>query len=96
VSRAGAEIDLGRIPLSAAAVRMVGERALDAALNGGEDFELLFAVRPTARNRALLNRLARRHDVTPIGRIIARKGMWALAPDGSCRALPARGYEHFR
>ncbi len=95
-SGVGAEVDLGRIPISGAAIRTAGERALDAALNGGEDFELLFTVRPTVRNRALLGRLGKRHDLTPIGRIVAGKGIRASAPDGSRRALPARGYEHFR
>jgi thiamine-monophosphate kinase len=77
-------------------IRLGGPKTLDYALNGGEDFELLFAVRPTRRNRVLLTRLGRRHAITPIGKITAGRGVAAVSPDGSRRPLAVRGYEHFR
>ncbi|MCX6560198.1 MAG: thiamine-phosphate kinase [Candidatus Aminicenantes bacterium] len=95
-SGTGAEVELGRIPLSAGMVRLGGPKTLDYALNGGEDFELLFAVRPTRCNRVSLTRLGRRHAITLIGKIMAGKGVAAVSSDGSRRPLSVRGYEHFR
>ena len=44
-SRVGIEIDVGRVPLAPAAVRLLGERrSRELALTGGEDYELLFTV----------------------------------------------------
>ncbi|MDD8027820.1 MAG: thiamine-phosphate kinase [Acidobacteriota bacterium] len=95
-SGTGAEVDLARIPLSGEMVRLGGKKALDYALNGGEDFELLFAARPTRRNESRLEEMGRRHAVTPIGRIVAGRGLTAVHPDGARVKLAVRGYEHFR
>lgn len=54
-SRVGFEIDIGRVPLEPAAVRLLGERRSRAlALGGGEDYELLFTL-----DRRLVDELAR-------------------------------------
>ncbi len=53
-SRVGIEIDIGRVPLEPAAVRLLGERRSRAlALAGGEDYELLFTL-----DRRLMDELA--------------------------------------
>ncbi|HEU4403120.1 MAG TPA: thiamine-phosphate kinase, partial [Candidatus Polarisedimenticolia bacterium] len=55
----GAVIEAAAIPVAPAARALLGPaRALDAALAGGEDYELLFTVRP--RHTPLVARLARR------------------------------------
>ena len=92
-SGAGAEIDLARVPLSAA-LRRFAEDPLPLALDGGEDFELLFTVRP--RNAARVRKLAGRFKLTEIGRITAGKRIMAVDAAGRKRPLKIRGYEHFR
>ena len=95
-SGVGAEIDLDGLPLSAA-VRGRGPAAsLDLALNGGEDFELLFAVRPGIGRAAALRTLARRFPLTRIGRMVEAPGVFGLDATGRRIPVPARGYEHFR
>jgi thiamine-monophosphate kinase len=95
-SGAGAEIELAAIPLSAGLRAWGGAGILDYALNGGEDFQLLFTVRPSPRNTAALAALARRIPLTRIGRIIEGKGIFTVDAAGRRAPLPARGYEHFK
>jgi thiamine-monophosphate kinase len=95
-SGAGAEIDLAAIPLSAGMRAWGGDEIRHYALNGGEDFQLLFTVRPSRRNAAALVSLGRRVPLARIGRIIEKKGIYAVGTDGRRRPLPARGYEHFK
>jgi thiamine-monophosphate kinase len=92
-SGVGAEIDLGRVPLSPA-LRRFSDHPLDPALNGGEDFELLFAVRPRNVGRALV--LGKRFEITRIGRITRGRRIVTVGTDGKKRPLKVRGYEHFR
>ncbi len=92
-SGVGAEVELGRVPLSPA-LRYFSGSPLDAALNGGEDFELLFAVRPANLRRALA--LAKRFHLTLIGRITRDKKIVAVGAGGKKRPLKIKGYEHFK
>ena len=92
-SRVGAELELGRVPTSPELRRASG-RPLEPALNGGEDFELLFTVRP--RNIPRLRSLGKRFMITEIGRITAGKKIMAVDPAGRKRPLKIRGYEHFK
>jgi len=92
-SGVGAVLETGRVPVSEA-LRRFRRIPLPLALNGGEDFELLFTVGP--RNVPRLLRLARRFKITPIGRITAGKTIFALDPAGNIKPLPIKGYEHFR
>lgn len=66
-SGVGALIDSSLLPIDSQVVELCGRRALDPlqlALHGGEDFELLFTVRPSD-----IARLPRRVDGTQITRI---------------------------
>lgn len=92
-SHVGAYIETSRIPVSPA-LRRFRKNPLPLALNGGEDFELLFTVRP--RNVPRLFRLARRFKIAPIGRITAGKTIFAFDPSGKIKPLPTRGYEHYK
>jgi thiamine-monophosphate kinase len=91
----GAELFAGRVPVSAAARARAGAdraAALRAALGDGEDHCLLFAV---AGERQLppggpLAAAARR----PIGRVLARPGLWLVTADGGRRRLPPAGWQH--
>jgi thiamine-monophosphate kinase len=92
-SGVAAEIELGAIPLSEA-LRRRSKDPLAAALHGGEDFELLFTVRP--RNVRGVFELGKRFRVTAVGRITPGKGLVAIDARGRRKPLPVRGYEHFR
>jgi len=87
-SGVGAEIDPGRVPLPrgfAAACRRIRLDARSLALLGGEDYELLFTLRPSGPGEETL---ARRlgAPVREIGRIIRGRGV---------RGLAAQGFTHF-
>ncbi len=91
-SRAGAEVDLAKVPVSDG-LRRFAEDPLALALNGGEDFELLFTVRP--KNVARVRRLARRFRLSEIGRVMSGRRILAVDSSGRKRTLEAKGYEHF-
>jgi thiamine-monophosphate kinase len=95
-SGTGAALDAAAVPVhgSVAAV-FGGEAALDAALTGGEDYELLFAVpRRAGRRFAVAARLARL-EVTRIGALTPPGTGLVLRTDGGNRPIP-EGFEHFR
>ena len=97
-STVGCLIDVRQLPLSAALIAHARARRRDPlkyALGGGEDYELLFTVRPG--NVPRVERLIRRRllRATPIGRITpAREGLRMIDADGSVRQLAVKGYEH--
>jgi thiamine-monophosphate kinase len=91
----GLSLDLRRLCLaSGCAAEISGPlplfpgATLDQALHGGEDYELLFTVRP----RTDVTRAFQRIPLTRIGTI--RKGKPGLV-EFEGRPLPARGYDHF-
>lgn len=83
-SRVGAVLDLQKIPTT----------NLDAALYGGEDYELCFTAPP--HHEAALQEIARatHTPLTRIGEIIAKPGLWHIHA-GKWQALIPRGYQHF-
>jgi thiamine-monophosphate kinase len=93
-SRCGAEIEAAAVPASPAALA-AGADHLPRRLAGGDDYELLFTVPPRAEAR--LPALARRAGValTCIGRIVPRKGVRVLGPNGKPLRLDAGGWQHF-
>lgn len=100
-SGVGARIHESLIPVSPATARVAqafGKDPLDLALDGGEDYELLFTVAPREAGKAvdLFSRSAR-VSVTRIGKIIrAKAGILRVNEQGEMFPLPARGYDHFR
>ena len=70
-SGVGAEIEVGAIPVSPA-YRAVAADDLEFALSGGEDYELLFCLRPGYSEAALTRRLGA--PIRRIGRIVAGRG----------------------
>jgi thiamine-monophosphate kinase len=88
-SHMGAEIDAEAIP-RARIGQWKDRAALELALHGGEDYELLFT-----SSRNVPARVAG-VKVTRIGQITKASGMRLLDREGRARKLAARGWEHFR
>jgi thiamine-monophosphate kinase len=91
----GAEVFVDQIPLSKelrAADPVLSRPALDHALFGGEDYELLFTVPPeqVARLRSLTVR------ASEVGVVTRVAGMVLVEERGNTSPLPAAGYDHFR
>jgi thiamine-monophosphate kinase len=96
-SRTGAKIDAALLPIHPAArdwFTRTGADAVGAAVAGGDDYELLFAVpwRTRGRLRAVL-REARGLQVTRIGEVTADRSV-GLVRDGRVEPLPS-GFVHF-
>ena len=97
-SNAGMLIDAAALPI-AEGVRAWhaahGRDAVEAALTGGDDYELLFTVRPAQRGRF---RGARKQigdlPITRIGTVTKDRRLIIRTPEGD-RELPP-GFEHFR
>ena len=92
-SEVGAEVEASRIPLSAA-LKKFAKDPPDMALNGGEDFELLFTVRPA--KLATVRKLSSRFELTMIGRVTAGKKIFLVGSDKKKTPLRVGGFEHFR
>jgi len=87
-SLVGAEIEAEAIPRAQLGT---GKKrvALDLALHGGDDYELLFTSHATVTPQIAGVR------VTRIGRILRSQGMRLIGEDGKQRPLHAAGWEHF-
>ncbi len=99
-SNAGAELEADAIPVDPAAQAVAGTLGRDAlrlALEGGEDYELVFTVRPDGAQRAL-EAVAQVGGVARvIGRLTAPGGGLRLRfADGRIEELVARGWDHLR
>lgn len=72
-----------------------GQNALEAALVGGDDYELLFTVRPAHRGR--LRNVRRSLGDLPITRvgIVTKESTLSLHTDSGPQPLP-EGFDHFR
>jgi thiamine-monophosphate kinase len=94
-SEARAVLDRGRIPIApalAAWARREGADALDCALGGGDDYELLFAAAEEAEGE--ISRLAAKLPVARIGRLEEGRGA-VLRDSAGERAIDTLGYDHF-
>jgi thiamine-monophosphate kinase len=92
-SGVGALIYAERIPVSEAA-KQSGD-ALGAALNDGEDFELLFTLEEKQLER-LKQKWDERLSITEIGRVTDTNKMQIEMPDGTVEELLPAGYNHLR
>ena len=99
-SKLRAEVDAAALPVDPLAVKAERQgwaaSALKLALNGGEDYELLFTARPETK----VPKQVAGVPVRAIGRMLAanaRKPRMVLRhEDGSTEPLAAKGWEHFR
>jgi thiamine-monophosphate kinase len=91
-SGVGAVIDARAVPIHDDALNLPAEdglenagphhRAMDHALNDGEDYELLFTGKPAALQPGIVR----------VGLIVEEQGLWL--DDNGRRPLEARGWEH--
>ncbi len=99
-SGVGAVVDAARLPLSRALQafsRTTGQSPIDLALQGGEDYELLFTTRPAHRQAVAA---VSRHlglVLTEVGRILPKRAGRRLRQlDGTETPMPMTGYRHFQ
>lgn len=95
-SRVGAVIEADKIPVAdvpAGRRSLLSRTALDYALHGGEDYELLFTVSPKLKSRIPKSL----HDIAfhEIGWITGEAGRCYILDHGRRRKLLAGGFDHF-
>ncbi len=92
-SGCGCHIYSDKIPISEESARTAEEFNMDpltAALNGGEDYELLFTVSIHDHEKILQIK-----DISVIGHIVSKeKGNKLITPDGLAVELQAQGWKH--
>jgi thiamine-monophosphate kinase len=95
-SAVGAEIYADKLPVFKDSARW-GCNPVDLALNGGEDFELLFAVPESGAGLLEKSYPERFPRITRIGRLTRDSGsVWIHKAGRRPVRLPERGYDHFR
>jgi thiamine-monophosphate kinase len=91
----GCKIFSDKIPIHRETQRVAGEFGMEpliAALNGGEDYELLFTV-PVK----LFDKIGNRHEISIIGHMVdAADGMKMITPQGQAVTLKAQGWNALR
>ncbi|TWU01922.1 thiamine-phosphate kinase [Neorhodopirellula pilleata] len=97
-SRVGIEMDIERIPISQAAnelAQTTGRSPLQHAWSDGEDFELIFTVSADdAQRLADLPPDALETQVTRIGTVVGRTGLWKRNPGSKLERVFPQGYVH--
>jgi thiamine-monophosphate kinase len=89
-SSVGAKVYTNQLPINSKLMTQFGDaQSLDFALNGGEDFELLF----TADEKKFLSPESVR--ISKIGKITSDTGKIELVRDGKTEILLPKGYRHF-
>jgi thiamine-monophosphate kinase len=89
-SGVGASLFAEQIPMPALANR---NDAMELALHGGEDYQLLFTV--SAKNAAKIPKHFGKIPLHCIGEIQTSKAINLVTPDGKTRALKPEGWDHF-
>jgi thiamine-monophosphate kinase len=90
-SRVGARVEVASLPM----LRDVAKaKAVQLALHGGDDYELLFTVAP--RKVRQIPRSYRGLPLTQIGAITRERKLEVRAEDGSVHRLAPRGWDPFR
>jgi thiamine-monophosphate kinase len=95
-SGVGATVDARRIPIDPLLTRLCERLGLDplaAALDGGEDFELLFTIHP--RDLARLPKHVRGVTATYIGDVTHERAGVRLRAGDRCYRLEPEGFKHF-
>jgi thiamine-monophosphate kinase len=99
-SGVGAVVEAERVPIAPDAVAVssaIGRDPLELALMGGEDYELLFSVRPDAVAAAIEAVRTAGGQATVIGHLTdAAQDRSLRFADGAVRPLPRLGWDHLR
>ncbi len=90
-SNVGADITAGDIPVSDAAKKSADPLA--AALNDGEDFELLFTLSPDKYDQ-LISSWTMNTPIAKIGTVTNLRKMQLVMGDGKSRILEPKGFDH--
>ena len=94
-SNVAAELEQSAIPLHPLTRKLAPDAALNLALHGGEDYELLFSAPASTRIPRQLAGIA----ITRIGKFTRKQAkrplMTLLTPNGSRATLEPHGWEHF-
>jgi thiamine-monophosphate kinase len=94
-SGCGVQLEYEALPVSAALVRALGpDRARELALTGGDDYELLFSVRPAQVGKLLAELPPERWGYARIGTLRENPGADVLR-DGAVMSFSHCGYDHF-
>ncbi len=92
-SQVSARVEIDRVPIEPMVKAEFSERALELALSGGEDYELLFTARAEVIDRV---KRAASCPITAIGEIVAGKeGVTLVDSQGNPFNLGKAGWEHF-
>jgi thiamine-monophosphate kinase len=91
-SQVGARIDANRVPVAPKVKASFGDKALELALAGGEDYELLFTARAEVIARI---KKAASCPISAIGEIVAGEGVTVVDRRGKPIKLDRAGWEHF-
>jgi thiamine-monophosphate kinase len=93
-SQVSARIEIDRVPIHPAVKRNFGDKSLELALSGGEDYELLFTASAEVIERA---KRAASCPVTVIGEILAGEpgSITLINRQGKPFSLGKTGWEHF-
>jgi len=93
-SHVGARVEVNRVPVEPAVKAGFGDEALELALSGGEDYELLFTGSPDVIDKV---KEAVSCPVTVIGEVVADKEFRVALVDskGSPLHLNKSGWDHF-
>jgi thiamine-monophosphate kinase len=94
-SKVVAEIEQAALPLHPLTRKLAPQSAMEAALHGGEDYELLFAAPASAR----IPRQLAGVPITRIGQFTRKQAsrplITLLGPNGTRATLEPQGWEHF-
>lgn len=95
MSRIGAEIYAEKIPIESKILDMglSESEILSLALDGGEDFELLFTINP--KKILLLEKALKTHQFSCIGKITSNTEIIELIADKNSLILTSKGFRHF-
>lgn len=95
-SKVGAKILLENLPIAPAVLNsnLESEDKISVALNGGEDFELLFTIDP--KKKFQLEKLLENHQISNIGEITSSAEIIDLIDKNKSLVLPPKGFQHFR
>ncbi len=93
-SKVGARVDVDAVPVHPQVREALGPRALDLALSGGEDYELMFTA-PERVVQGVAGALGEACPVTVIGEVTEGTKVGLLARDGRTYYIGGQGWDHF-
>jgi thiamine-monophosphate kinase len=91
-SQVGARIEVERVPIEPAVKTAFSDKALEFALSGGEDYELLFTAEAEIVDKL---KKAASCPITVIGEVTDGKGVSLIDKQGKPFKLAKAGWEHF-